>query len=376
MESETNSLKLQLKVLRRQLLEVREEKADLEVMLENANDHSDFILAELNQDKRDLELILETSTVHAETIERDLYQRAAIAKQQVADQFQLIAESSPVGLSIGCIATRKILYANAKTCEILGISFEELLSRKTTDFYVNLSDREKIIATLLDQEMFQGEIECVRGHGERFWAMVSLCPFVFKDEPAILMAMQDVTAQKQAEVALKLAEERYRSIFENALEGLFQATSTGKYIRVNPAMARMYGYESPVDMLRQVSSIWSKSFVDPQMQVSYEQMLKDGEPLKEFEYQCYCQDGRMIWVEENSQVVKDSLGQVLYYEGIVQDVTERKQAEDALKQQVKELQIEIDHAKRHREVKRISQTDYFQHLMAEADNLRFSDEDC
>ncbi|MDV3347425.1 PAS domain-containing protein [Leptothoe sp. LEGE 181152] len=401
MESETNNLKLQLKVLRHQLLKIQQEKADLEVMLENASEHSDnqllevkqekadlevmlenvsehadLILAEVYEDKQDLELILETSTVHAETVESDLYRRAIIAKQQITEQFQLIAESSPVGLSIGCIATSKFLYANAKTCEILGISFEEILSRKTTDFYVNRADREQIIAALLNQQTFEGEIACVRAQGEHFWAMVSLCPFIFKDEPAILMAMQDVTAQKQAEEALKLAEERYRSIFENALEGIFQTTSTGDYIRVNPSMARIYGYKSPVEMIRQVPSIWAKRFVDPQIQITYEKTLRIKGQLKEFEYQCYCQDGRTIWIEENSRVVKDSLGQVLYYEGIVQEITERKQAEDALKQQIKKLQIEIDQTKRRREVKKIAQTDYFQYLMAEADNLRFSEEDC
>jgi PAS domain S-box-containing protein len=206
--------------------------------------------------------------------------------------------------------------------------------------------------------------------------MVSLCPFVFKDEPTILMAIQDVTARKQAETALKLAEERYRSIFENALEGIFQTTSTGDYVRVNSAMARIHGYDSPAEMIRQTTSIWAQRFVDPQVQVTYEQLLKQEGQLKDFKYQCYCKDGKIIWVEENSQVVKDSLGQILSYEGIIQDITQRIQAEDNLKRQVKKLQIEIDQVKRNRDVKKISQTDYFQHLMAEVDSLRFSEEDC
>lgn len=401
MESETTSLKLQLDTLRRRLLTVQQEKADLEIILENVSEHGDFqvlearqdrvdlevmlatasehsdtVIAEFYQDKQDLELILETSTAHAEVVERDLYQQTAIAKQQVAKQFQLIAASSPVGLTIGSIATSQILYANAKTCEILGMPIKQLLKQKTTDFYVNITDREKILSILLNQQTFQGELECVRASGEHFWAMVSLCPFVFKEEPTILMAMQDITAQKQAEAALKRAEERYRSIFENALEGIFQAAATGDYVQINPAMAHMYGYDSPVDMTGQIPSMWAQRFVDPRIKTTYARLLRQTGQLKAFVYQCYRQNGETIWVEENSRVIKDSLGQVLEYEGIVQDITKRKQTEEALRQQVKKLQIEIDQTKRDREVKKIVQTDYFQHLMAEADSLRFSDEDC
>lgn len=193
---------------------------------------------------------------------------------------------------------------------------------------------------------------------------------VVSGDDEVLIMVRDITERKRAEEALRIAEENYRSIFENALQGIFQSTLDGEYIKVNPAMARMYGYESPEEMIASVKEIGSQIYVDPACRTEFKQLMALYGKVQRLEYQVYQQDGSQIWVEENTRSVRDSSGQLLYYEGIVEDITKRKREEAALKRQLEELQIEIDYKKREREVAKITQSDYFQELQAEIANLQ------
>lgn len=164
---------------------------------------------------------------------------------------------------------------------------------------------------------------------------------------------------------LEALEQRYRSIFENALEGIFQSTPEGRFINVNPALAEMYGYDSPEDLTNSITNIGEQIYVDSEKRQEFQTILDTQETLKEFEYRCYRKDGRIIWTQIDARVVKDSAGKVLYYEGIVQDITERKQREDALKRQLEELEIEIDQQKREEAVATLVGSSYFQEVQKE-----------
>lgn len=95
--------------------------------------------------------------------------------------------------------------------------------------------------------------------------------------------------------------------------------------------------------------------------------------VKGFEYQVYRRDGSIIWVEEHTRAVCNSNGKLLYYEGILQDITQRKQLEAELKRQLQELQIEIDQQKREQEVTKITQSNYFQHIQEEVGDLNLDE---
>jgi PAS domain S-box-containing protein len=190
----------------------------------------------------------------------------------------------------------------------------------------------------------------------------------------ILATIEDITERKKAEDALRLAEENYRSIFENALEGIFQTNPDGHYIRVNPAMARIYGYQSPEEMIANITEIVTQIYVDPSYRYQFKRMIAEKGEIKEFEYETYRRDGSKIWVEENTRAVRDAKGNILYYEGIIKDITQRKQEEENLRRQVEELRIEIDQQKRALQVAEITQTSYFQELQAEVESLRLDDD--
>ncbi len=147
--------------------------------------------------------------------------------------------------------------------------------------------------------------------------------------------------RKQSEKALRQTEEKYRTIFENAVDGIFQTTSQGHYLSANPALARIYGYESTEDLLTNLTNIEQQLYVDSNRRLEFKRLIQEYGTVSDFESQVYSKDGRTIWISENARAVRDSEGVLLFYEGTVQDITRRKQAE-----QERELaQAELQQAK-------------------------------
>jgi PAS domain S-box-containing protein len=137
--------------------------------------------------------------------------------------------------------------------------------------------------------------------------------------------------RKRAEIALQQAEEKYRSIFENAAEGICQTSPDGYYLSVNPALARMYGYLSPEELIANLTNIAQQLYVNPNRRSEFIAAMEQHETVSNFESQVYRQDGSIIWVSENARAVKDVDGRLLYYEGTVQNITLRKETELALR---------------------------------------------
>lgn len=288
---------------------------------------------------------------------------------------QLIAETTPVPVLIWRLSDGVILYGNAAASETFGGGDRGLLHRSIQEFYCCDTEHQTLLDTLSqNQSIHNYELQGKRDDGTPFWATASLQPLNFNGEATVLSAMADITARKQAEDLLRLAEEKYRSIFENALEGIFQSTPDGRFLSINPAMARIHGYESPEAMMSAVTAIGSQIYVDADCRQRLIQQVNDHGKVTGFEYQAYRQDGDIMWLCESIRAVLSASGDLLYYEGIVEDVTQRKLAEAALKRQVDELKIEIDQAKLIQEVAIITQSDYFQEIKAAAESLRLENE--
>jgi PAS domain S-box-containing protein len=190
----------------------------------------------------------------------------------------------------------------------------------------------------------------------------------------VLVIIRNITERKRQEEALRIAEENYRSIFENALEGIFQSTPEGQLITINPAMARIYGYNSPAEMIASITDICEQMYVNPAVRLKVKALLAAQSFLRGFEFRSYRKDGSIIWTAMDARAVYDNSGTLLYYEGIVQDVTERKRKEEELKRQLEQLEVQIDQSRRAQEVAEIIQTDYFQKILEEAESLRYLDD--
>lgn len=136
--------------------------------------------------------------------------------------------------------------------------------------------------------------------------------------------------RKRMEHALQQSEKKYRGIFDQAVEGIFQTSPDGRFISANPALARLYGYESPYQLMQAVTDIGRQLYVDQTRRNEFSLVLSDQEVVSNFESQVYRKDGTVIWTSENARIVRDANGTLLFYEGFVVDISARKQAEELL----------------------------------------------
>ncbi|AFY69116.1 diguanylate cyclase/phosphodiesterase with PAS/PAC sensor(s) [Thalassoporum mexicanum PCC 7367] len=169
------------------------------------------------------------------------------------------------------------------------------------------------------------------------WLDVNKIPIHDSDGQVIgiLSTVEDITSRMKSQAALEEAEAKYRNIFENAVEGIFQSTPDreGQYISANPALAKIYGYDCAEDLLVAITSIRDQIYVEPERRDEFINQLQRSGVVYEFKAQVYCRDGTIIWVSENATAVHDAEGKLLYFEGIVEDITERLRAEERIRYQ-------------------------------------------
>ena len=151
-----------------------------------------------------------------------------------------------------------------------------------------------------------------------------------KENLRVVGTITDVEERRRAERALAEAEKKYRTIVENAAGGLYQLTPEGIYLSANPAMARVLGYESPADMLRLIKNANGGVYPDDSERKKFIDTLMSQDQIFGYETQVLTKDGSQIWVRENIRLVKDEQDNVLYYEGSMEDITKRKEADIAL----------------------------------------------
>ena len=175
------------------------------------------------------------------------------------------------------------------------------------------------------------ELETKVRNGSTKW--ISLNARAVRDETGKIQyyegTLEDITERRHAEEALREAEKKYRNIFLNATEGIFQITPRGKPLSVNPAFARIHGFDSSEELMKQVTDI-AKLHVSRARRAFYMDKLREEGHVRDFEFRVYRKDGSIAWVSVNARAVRDETGEILYHEGTVQDITERKRAEEAL----------------------------------------------
>lgn len=143
-------------------------------------------------------------------------------------------------------------------------------------------------------------------------------------------SMRDITDRRRVEEALTRAEEKYRSIFENAVEGIYQTSLDGRFISVNPAFAHILGYGSPEEVLVAITDISRQLYVDPGHRTELLHRVAERGNVHEFEVQFYRKDGSIAWVNLNMHAVRDSRGEIAYLEGTIWDISDRKALESKL----------------------------------------------
>ncbi len=143
----------------------------------------------------------------------------------------------------------------------------------------------------------------------------------------------ELAERKFTENALRESEERYRSLFENMIDGIYRSTPEGKFVEINPAMVRMFGYSSRQEMMN--IDIKNELYFSPDERGSH--ILDTGQPEIEA-YRMRRKDGSEIWVEDHGNYIHDENGGIKYHGGMLRDITERKRSEDILHQRLLELE--------------------------------------
>jgi phosphoserine phosphatase RsbU/P len=133
------------------------------------------------------------------------------------------------------------------------------------------------------------------------------------------------------DMALLDAEEKYHGIFDHLVEGIFQTTPEGRYLLANAALARIYGYASPDELMRSLTDIEHSLYVDAGRRDEFIRLMQESDTIAGFESQIYRKDGSVIWISENCRAIRDGGGKIVYYEGTVEDITQRRQAEEDLR---------------------------------------------
>jgi PAS domain S-box-containing protein len=317
--------------------------------------------------------ILETGLIYC--VVHDITERKQVAEnlRRSQQELKLITDSIPGGIAY-VDASRRYCFVNQIYESWLNCSREKILGRYLWEV-LGTTAYERVQSSI-DQVLAGVSVELETAMplktGVNRSIHARLVPD-FDDSGSVrgyYALVTDISQRKQAEETLRLALENYHSIFDNALTGIYQSTPDGRYLRVNPAMARIHGYDSSRQMLQTIENIGSQVYCQAEVRQQFQQLMQQQGQVQGFQYQVYRRDGRLIWLEEKARAVKDKDGHLLYYEGFVEDITERKQAEESLRKQLQTLQIQIDQKQRQREVEQVMGTDYFQDIQAHVDQLR------
>jgi PAS domain S-box-containing protein len=227
-----------------------------------------------------------------------------------------------------------ITYANARMAEMLGVPLEVLTGRKAEDYFfpADLSLERARTASLTSGFKEQFDRRLRRGDASEMWVLACCNPIRDDTSAAAgsLAMMTDITERKRAEAALLRSEERFRNLFEGMLEGVYQSTPEGRVIAANPMLLRMLGYQNEAE-LNDVH-IASDLYIDSGMRARLLDQLDREGGFQNVEYQLRRRDGEIISVVENARAIRNETGEVLYYEGTLTDITERKRIEEQLRQ--------------------------------------------
>lgn len=244
------------------------------------------------------------------------------------------------GMVYRCLAdaTWTMEFVSQGAFELTGYQPEELLGQAAISFdqIIFADDREhvrQVVHTALENRTkYELEYRIERKSGELRWVVERGAAVKRADQGISVLEgiIQDVTNRKKADENRLEAERRYRSIFENAIEGIYQSTLAQGYLDVNPALARIYGYDSPSQLIEGLRDIGSQLYVDVNRRLEFMQIMDRHGIVSNFESRVYRRDGSVIWISENARAVRNEAGEVLFYEGTVEDITQRKLSESEI----------------------------------------------
>jgi adenylate cyclase len=287
------------------------------------------------QDQKLAEKQIELQEMNQELAKLNRKQAMLIAKlHENESRLTQYLEAMPLGVCV-LDANGQSFYANQKAREVFGKGTVPHINSEQKaaiyQFYKTGTNQRCPVEDLPIMQALRGESVRTEGveirTGDKIIPVESWATPIYDSIGDIsygIIAFTDITERKQAEAALVQAEEKYRRIFENALEGIFQTATDGKLISANPALAQIYGYDSPEELIASVNDMERQLYVEPNRRQEFFRLMEKYGTLSEFESEVYRRDGSIIWISEDARTVFDASGEVLYYQGFAEDITLRR----------------------------------------------------
>jgi len=269
---------------------------------------------------------------HALGIVKDITEKKKLMDElrQSEEKYRTLVEHANDG--VGIIQDGKIKYANPRLLEMGGYTLKEMLGQDFTKFVA--VEEIKKLKERYEKRMSGEEVETtyetvlLRKDGSRVYVELSVAIIDYEGRPAELVIVRDISERKELLEKLQESENRFKSIFENAAVGIYRTTPDGRILMANPFLVQLLGYESEEELKKR--DLNEKEYYEP----GYER----DKFIKEIEKKGYFigetawkrKDGRTIWVRESAVAIKDRDGKTLYYDGVIEDISELKKKEAQL----------------------------------------------
>jgi PAS domain S-box-containing protein len=258
---------------------------------------------------------------------------AAEALEKSEERYRQFAENA--GEAIFVVQDGVIKFMNPRGAELSGYSIDEMVSSPFVKFiHPNDSDMvfDRYARRLKGEPVPQiYDFRIIRKDGDIRWGELNAVPISWEDRPGVLCFMNDITERKKTEEALRQSEERYRTILEEMGDGYFETDLAGNITFVNDAMIRRLGYSKEELIGMNYRALRPKEEVKAVFE-AYNRMYKTGEPLRDFFTEIICKDGSHIFAETSAFPIRNERGEIIGFRGTRRDITERKKAEEALRQ--------------------------------------------
>ena len=251
-------------------------------------------------------------------------------------RFRAVAQSSNDAIIIGDRAGN-VLFWNSGAETIFGYQNEEIVGKSLSILMPERyrTSHQQGMTRLSDtgENHIVGktvELHGLKKTGEEFPLELTLSAWKEKNQQFFSGIIRDISQRKIIEAELRESEEKYRSIFNEAVEGIYQTTPAGIFLSANPALSQLLDYDSPHALLKAIHDIGNQIYVDPARREEFCQLVEGDGVVVNFESQVYRRDGTTVWISENARVIRNEEGTPQWYEGFVVDISAQKDAAQLL----------------------------------------------
>jgi len=262
--------------------------------------------------------------------------RTTQALRASEERYRKLADGVPTPVLVLNFQGR-ILYGNQRAIDMFEITLDDR-TVNIDDFYTDVKERQYILQTLYKNGSIPDyEVRLKTARGTPFWALMSANITTYEGQPAIFVALGDITARKLAEESVRASEERYRLLAENITDVIYTMDMTMKYTYVSPSIEKLTGFTAEEVMKQSTNEALTPESAERAARIVREDLEKEYQGLnppdlwRAIELQRICKDGSIKWIETRSQYLRDKNGKPIGLIGVTRDIDANKKVEAELR---------------------------------------------